>query len=165
MSESKKGELKLLPLIVGAVAGVILLIYGGTVGGELHNKESKVIEEISTYDEVKYEEALTKKIESVCAQVSGAGKVSVAVTLDGTYRAIYAQNSANGNSVKREYFLVGSGSSERALLLGYSPPEILGVAIVCTGGANSGVRAEIISLVSALLDLPTNKIYVAVAKN
>ena len=97
--------------------------------------------------------------------MQGAGSVSVAVTLDGSYRAIYAQNFADGSNSKREYFLVGSGSSEKALLLGYSPPDILGVAIVCDGGSNSKVRAEIISLVSALLDLPTNKIYVATSNN
>ena len=95
----------------------------------------------------------------------GQGNGHVAITLDGSYRAIYAQNLADGNSSKKEYFLVGSGSSEKALLLGYSPPEILGVAIVCDGGANSTVKADIISLVSALLDLPTNKIYVAASKN
>ena len=93
------------------------------------------------------------------------GATPVAVTLDGSYRAIYAQNLADGSSSKREYFLMGSGSSEKALLLGYSPPEILGVAIVCDGGSSEGVKSEIISMVSALLHLPTNKIYVAASNN
>ena len=163
--KKEKGQLKMLPVIIGAVVGVLLLIYGGTLSGSsAEENNTKVSAEISSFDEVKYEQELVRKIEDVCSRVKGAGKVSVAVTLDGSYRAIYAQNSSDGNNVKREYLLVGSGSSESALLLGYAPPEILGVGIVCTGGASDTVRAEITALVAALLDVPTNKIYVTGAK-
>ena len=166
MSEKKeKGQLKMLPVIIGGAIGVLLLIYGGTLGGgSAEEGNAAVSAEITSFDEVRYEEELVKKIEDVCSRVKGAGKVSVAVTLDGSYRAIYAQNSSDGSSVRREYQLVGSGSSESALLLGYSPPEILGVGIVCGGGENDTVRAEITALVSALLDVPTNRIYVTGAK-
>ena len=167
MSDEKKskGQLKMLPVIICAVAGILLLIYGGNIGkSSAEENNTKVSAEISAFDEKQYEELLVKKIEDVCSKVKGAGQVSVAVTLDGSYRAIYAQNSSDGSSIKREYLLVGSGSSEAALLIGYSPPEILGVGIVCAGGGNDTVRREIISLVSALLDVPTNKIYVTGAK-
>lgn len=166
MSEKKeKGQLKMLPVIIGGAIGVLLLIYGGTLGGgSAEEGNAAVSAEITSFDEARYEEELVKKIEDVCSRVKGAGKVSVAVTLDGSYRAIYAQNSSDGSSVRREYLLVGSGSSESALLLGYSPPEILGVGIVCGGGTNDTVRAEITALVSALLDVPTNRIYVTGAK-
>ena len=164
MKADKKTEPRLLSIISLAAAGVILLLFGGGLFGNGKNDSKVSAEEISGYDEVEYEMALVKKIESVCSDVRGAGRVSVAVMLDGSYKAIYAQNSADGSSVRREYLIVGSGSSEKALLLGYSPPEILGVAIVCVGGADQGVRAEIISLVSSLLHIPTNKIYVAEAK-
>ena len=166
MSEKKeKGQLKMLPVIIGGAIGVLLLIYGGTLGGgSAEEGNAAVSAEITSFDEARYEEELVKKIEDVCSRVKGAGRVSVAVTLDGSYRAIYAQNSSDGSSVRREYLLVGSGSSESALLLGYSPPEILGVGIVCGGGTNDTVRAEITALVSALLDVPTNRIYVTGAK-
>lgn len=153
-------------VIIGIVIGVILLLLGG--GGSFFSKSGETAEvssEVTEYDEIKYEEELVKKIEEICSQVKGAGKVSVAVTLDGSYRAIYAQNSSDGANVKKEYLLVGSGSNESALLVGYSPPRILGVGVVCSGGANATVRAEIISLISATLDLPTNKIYVTASKN
>ncbi len=165
MGSDKKenGKLKLIIILIGAVAGILLLLFGNSTDTK-EEREALSVSQSSVYDEAKYEEELVMKIENVCKRVKGAGEVSVAVTLDGSYRAIYAQNLADGSSSKREYFLVGSGSSEKALLLGYSPPEILGVAIVCEGGENKGVKAEIISLVSALLDLPTNKIYVASSK-
>ena len=163
--KKEKGQIKMLPVIIGAAVGILLLVYGGTIGkSSATDSNTTVSADISTFDEVKYEEELVKKIEDVCSRVKGAGKVSVAVTLDGSYRAIYAQNSSDGSSVRREYLLVGSGSSETALLLGYAPPEILGVGIVCAGGTNDTVRAEITSLVAALLDVPTNKIYVTAAR-
>ena len=162
-NETKK-EIKFLPVIIGLVAGVLLLFVGkGNPFGI--STQSVSATESGVYDEARYEAELIDQIEGVCRRVRGAGSVSVAVTLDGSYRAIYAQNFADGSNSKREYFLLGSGSSEKALLLGYSPPDILGVAIVCEGGSSSAVRAEIISLVSALLDLPTNKIYVAASNN
>lgn len=153
-------------IVIGIVIGVILLILGG--GGSFFSKKNEsadVSSEVKEYDEVKYEEELIKKIELICSQVKGAGKVSVAVTLDGSYRAIYAQNLTDGSSSKKEYLLVGSGSNESALLVGYSPPRILGVGVVCSGGVSASVRAEIIALISATLDLPTNKIYVTASKN
>ena len=161
---SKNGA-KMLPVIIGAALGVLLLIYGTSVGkSKADENNNQVSVGISAFDEGEYEQMLSKKIEDICKGVKGAGKVSVALTLDGSYRAIYAQNSSDGSSVRREYLLVGSGSSESALLLGYAPPEILGVGIVCGGGTNDMVRAEITALVSALLDVPTNRIYVTGAK-
>ena len=164
MGNEKKENVKVkfAFIIIAAALGIFLLIFGNI--GETKEVDTLSVSSLSVYDEARYEEGLVMKIESVCRKVKGAGEVKVAVTLDGSYRAIYAQNLADGNNSKCEYFLVGSGSSEKALLLGYSPPEILGVAIVCDGGEKRGVRAEIISLVSALLDLPTNKIYVAASK-
>ncbi len=165
MGNDKKenGKTRLVIILVGAIVGIFLLFLGK--GGEENQTGEALSASVgAVYDESRYEEELVMKIENVCSRVRGAGEVKVAVTLDGSYRAIYAQNLADGSSSKSEYFLLGSGSSQKALLLGYSPPEILGVAIVCEGGENRGVKAEIISLVSALLDLPTNKIYVASSK-
>ena len=153
-------------IIIGVILGIILLLLGG--GGSLFGGEKQsaaTSSEGRVYDESEYEAELIKKIEDICSQVKGAGKVSVAVTLDGSYRAIYAQNQTDGSSSKKEYLLVGSGSSESALLVGYSPPKILGVGVVCSGGVSASVRAEIIALISATLDLPTNKIYVTASKS
>ena len=162
----KKMRSKLLPVILVAVIGVFLIIYGSrdTHGGT-KSANADTGGDILSYDEARYEEELVRKIEEICREVKGAGRVKVAVTLDGSFKAIYAQNMAEGGSVRHEYLLVGSGSSEKALLLGYSPPEILGVAVVCDGGSSATVRAEMIAIISSLLDIPTNKIYVAGAKN
>ena len=162
----KKIKGKLLPVALAAALGVFLLIYGsGTSSDGAKSVNADTSRDILSYDEARYEEELVKKIEEVCREVNGAGRVKVAITLDGSFKAIYAQNTADGGSVRHEYLLVGSGSSEKALLLGYSPPEILGVAIVCDGGASATVRAEIISLISSLLDIPPTKFTLRGQKN
>lgn len=153
-------------IILGAVVGVGLLIFGSGLSGKTE-KENADEEQTQVYDEKEYEREVTEKIRQICSRVRGAGEVSVAITLNGSFKALYAQDvqsgtsSGGGGSHKSEYVLTGSGSSEKAVLIGYSPPEIKGVGIVCEGGNDAGVRAEIISLVSAAFGVPTNKIYVA----
>ena len=157
-AKSKRRYSKIYPVIFLALIGVILLILGSM--GDSGKASSESEEYFTRYDGVEYEKELTQKIEELCSSVKGAGKVRVAVTLDGSFKAIYAQDGT-----KNEYLLLGSGSNEKALLIGYAPPRILGVGIVCEGASDKGVKAEIVSLVSAFLDLPTNKIYVARLKN
>ena len=145
-------------IIIGIAAGLVLLLIGNGALDMVFPKDDAAV---STYDETAYEAALTKKIEDICSKVRGAGKVSVAVTLDGSFKSVLVQNLENNEGTqKREYVLVGSGSSESAVTVGYSPPQILGVGIVCEGGNNARVCKEIIALVSAAFDIPSNKIYV-----
>jgi len=159
MQKNKEGIDKKLIIIVGMVAGLSLLLFGNGFFGSFGAKNEDVA--VSAYDETAYEAALTKKIEDICGKVRGAGKVSVAVTLDGSFKSVLVQNLENNEGTqKREYVLVGSGSSESAVTVGYSPPKILGIGIVCEGGASATVRKEIIALISATFDLPSNKIYV-----
>ncbi len=157
--KSKKSLSKMYPLILLAAIGIILLLLGAD-NEDVRKNELSYEGYMSEYDEEAYEKKLTLKIEELCSSVRGAGKVKVALTFDGSYKAIYAQDTD-----KKEYILLGSGSNEKALLIGYEPPKILGVGIVCEGAVDRGVRAEIVSLISAFLDLPTNKIYVATLKN
>lgn len=149
-----------LILLCGCVAfGLFLLVLSGNMSDKESN-EGERSEAIVRYDEKEYEKETVEKIEELCASVNGVGSARVAVTLDGTYKAVYAVDMQTGSSVKNEHVLIGSGSSEEALLLGYTPPDILGVGIVCDGGDDPRIRAELISLVAAVFDLPTNKIYV-----
>ncbi len=161
MSEKEnKSKKNILTVFLIALGFFLLLLGNGTIS---LGDGGSVAADADAYDEKAYEEELVAKIEGICKRVKGAGEVSVAISLDGSYKAVLAQNSnyssSNGNS-EREYVLVGSGSSKSALPIGYTPPEIRGIGIVCDGGGNPSVRAEIIALISAAFDLPTNKIYV-----
>lgn len=155
---SHKLKRLLLPLI-GALAGIVLLLFGGLLGGEKQSAQSEPQGEMPSPKE--YAESLEAQIEELCAGVEGVGALEVTVSLKGTYRAIYAtdrHSSSSGN--KSTMVLVGSGSSESAVLVGYENPEIAGIGIVCEGGDRAEVRRTLISLVSAAFDVGSNKIFV-----
>ena len=166
MSENRKNgtkaslDKKTVLLAAGAILGVLLLLLGSTA----NRRESEVVngEEKVTMDPDAYARALEARIEDICAGVSGAGKVRAAVTLKGGYRAVYATDDKQSVSgTQSSTVLVGSGSSEEAILVCYENPEIAGVGIVCEGGGDAEVRARIVSLVSATFSIGMNKIFVA----
>ncbi|MBO5938183.1 MAG: hypothetical protein J6Q82_01615 [Clostridia bacterium] len=163
MSESVKigkKDKKMLLLAAGAILGILLLLVGNLSS---HREESVEQSEVSfSMDPEEYASELEAQIEELCGGVKGAGIVRATVTLKGGYRAVYAtdaKSSSTGN--QSSTVLVGSGSSEEAILVCYENPEIAGIGIVCEGGDSAEVRARIISLISATFSIGTNKIFVA----
>ncbi len=167
-NKKSKNSGKIILIVLGAVLGLFLLIFGSYAEKEDDDTDAEQAkaEEYSSLDAEKYAEEAEEKIARLCERVSGVDNVSVTVTLAGGYSAVYAQNSQSGSSgYKNEFVLTGNGSSERALLIGYSAPQISGVGIVCSGGGSPQARGEIIALVSAAFGVSSNKIYVAEGKN
>jgi len=167
MSENRiigrKWDRKMILLILGAIGGILLLVFGSLGLGSNEKKgEGEAVETYQTPDPDTYAREVEERIRSLCSQVKGAGDVMVTVSLDGGYRAVYAvdcQTSSTG--YKSSTVLIGSGSEERALLIGYENPEIAGIGIVCSGADDAAVRQSILSLVSATFDVGANKIYIA----
>lgn len=153
---SQKKKLTWLALL--ALLGIVLMLFskcGEDKAGE------QVASEPSALDPALYAEQIEEKVEALCNKIDGVSSAHAVVTLKGGYRAIYATDAQYGSSVnKSETVLIGSGSSEKALLIGYENPEIAGIGIVCSGGDDAYVRAEIISMISAAFDLGSNKIFV-----
>lgn len=149
----KKG----LWMLLLAALGVILLLFGGRISAkEVPTQDTPYS---PTEDElVLYREHIEERIQSLCQSVAGVGKVQVAVTLSGGYEAVYATEIKDGNE---EYVILGSGSSASALLLSKETPSVIGVGIVCNGGADVRVKSELTALVSAAFDVPTNRIYIS----
>lgn len=154
---SQKKKLPWIALL--ALLGIVLMLFskcGEDKAGE------QVASEPSALDPALYAEQIEEKVEALCNKIDGVSSAHAVVTLKGGYRAIYATDAQYGSSVnKSETVLIGSGSSEKALLIGYENPEIAGIGIVCSGGDDAYVRAEIISMISAAFDLGANKIFVS----
>ena len=117
-----------------------------------------------------YEVGIEQKIQKLCSCVKGAYDVKVSVYLDSGFETVYAYNeetksNANGGNTEKKYVTVGSGSDESMVCLLERMPSISGVAIVCRGGGNPIVANEIINMISAVFNLPKNKIYVTEGKN
>ena len=151
--------------LLGAAVGIVLLIFGssGTFAKESNSDEKNNTK--SDLDPAVYVAELEERITEICSRVKGAGQVRAVVTLKGGYRAVYATDAQSSSSgYKSSTVLVGSGSSEGAVLICYENPEIGGIGIVCEGGDDPTVRHAVVALVSAAFDVGTNKIYVASAK-
>ena len=95
--------------------------------------------------------------------MSGVKRCTVMISVKGGYKSYYASNqrvTQNGETrdTQKEYVTVGGGDS--ALLTEQRMPEVLGVAVVCPG-INAETEYRVMSLVSALFDVPTNRISIS----
>ncbi len=167
MSENVKKEQKsvrrfILP-IAAALLGVLLLIFGSRSEKTQAEDEPTVrLWEDGSMSASDFAAETEKKIVAICSGVEGVGEVRAVVTLSGGYRAVYAADAqSSDSSYRNETVLTGSGNSEKAILVGYEVPKIVGIGIVCTGGDDPAIRQSITLLVSAAFDVSTNKIYVA----
>ncbi len=105
-----------------------------------------------------YVDKLEAEVEALLERVDGAGGVSVLITLESDSENVYAYDSKNGS---REYLTTGNGSSESPVLLRRMTPRLRGIAVVCSGGNDPIVQQKLISLLCALFDLPSTKVFVS----
>ena len=149
---TKKG--KLLLLLMGALLGTVLLIYGSWSGNE--NKTAGKNESPVEFN--MYAEMTEKKIHELCEKVEGVSNVSVAVSFECGFKYVYAKENND-----EKYLVIGSGSSESAVRVTEEPPVIGGVGTVCKGGGNPAVQNRLINLISAAFGISSNKIYITEA--
>ena len=158
-SLKENGRLRLYLLLGCGVLGILLILFGSsTKTAEKTSTETPY--STSTDELVIYQDYLEKRIKTLCESVSGVRNVTVVVTLSGSFESVYATEWPDGNE---EYVILGSGSSAAPIYLSRSAPEIAGIGIVCSGGANDNVRRELISLLSATFHISSNRIYIAEA--
>lgn len=152
------GKRAVTAAILCALVGV-LLIFMSNCRNESSDKSAEV--GFEALDPEAYAREIEEKVEELCNKIDGVGSAYAVVTLEGGYRAIYATDSqAGGSASKKQTVTLGSGSGERALLIGYENPKIAGIGIVCSGGDDPLCRENVISVVSSAFDVSTNKIFV-----
>ena len=141
---------------------VFLLIIGAVliaVGGFLSKKNnSQNADYTGSFSYSEYEKDVEDRIAKIVSEIGGISDVSVMVTLESTVSYSYAENGKDENS---EYVTVrDKEGNESGVLISENAPGIRGVAVVCNGGDIPEKRLEIKKLVSALLGLPQNRVYV-----
>ena len=155
--DGAKRKKAIVMLVALALAGILLLALGSKDKTDDQQEAG-----FQNLDPEKYAREVEKRVETLCNKVDGASSAYAVVTLKGGYRAVYASDSQSGSgSSKRDTVIIGSGSEEKGLLLGYENPEIAGIGIVCSGGDDYNVRKNIISVVSSAFDVSSNKIFVS----
>ena len=152
MLEKLKKKGKLWIIILGAVAGVFLLLIGNGTSEQkqVEANEAKALEE--------YSQSVEKKIHEICSKVKGVSDVSVAVSFESGFEYVYAREDGG------DVVVVGSGSSKSPIRVKEKMPVIGGIGIVCKGGGDPTVQKKLLDLISAAFGVSSSKIYIAEAK-
>ncbi len=110
---------------------------------------------------------LASQIEDLVETIDGAGKTKVMITYKSYEENVYAYDK-DENTDKQgereftsEYIILDAGDKEEGMKIKTLLPEIKGVAVVCQGGKNPVIKEQIISALSALFNISSNKISVA----
>ena len=119
-----------LLMIIALGLGIIILLFSLGGNSSENTKKSRTLEE--------YKRELEAELSELCESIDGAGKCMVSVSF------------SSGESL--EYH--GSDIS------GSTPPKVLGVTVICEGGNNSRVKADICDCMMSLFDIGSNRVCV-----
>lgn len=142
-----------LAVLLGAAAMLFLLLSELFTSSEKPAAASAV-----PADEGTYRQQLEQQLSDLIAQVEGAGRTTVMITLESGEETIYALDTLSGQTQQQQtHVLLDDGT---ALAQTVCTPRVCGVAVVCEGGGDVRVAVRITELVGALLDVPSNRICV-----
>lgn len=108
-----------------------------------------------------YISTLELRLEDLIGSVEGAGRTRVMITAENGEESVYAKDmeqSADG-SWQEQHVLLGSGGAQGLIETVYVP-TVLGVAVVCEGGADAAVQLRVTQIVQALTGVGSNHITV-----
>lgn len=152
-------------VLLVALAGVVLLLWPSG-GGEKTAQAPPAAAAADPFQTA----TLERRLEQALSQISGAGEVSVVLTLKETPRQVVAQDGSateGGAQTSRDLTTVlasgGSGVQEPVLLQQLSP-AYQGALVVAQGGSDPNVRLAISGAVSALTGLGTDRISICTGK-
>lgn len=139
-------EKKRINLVVGiGVAGLLLLACSEWLPTVQEKTPSQPVQVPAEQD---YALEMETRLETLLAQMESVGRVKVMVTLENGEENVYATDSekAADGAMTTNHVLLG----KEGLLETVQTPQVLGVAVVCDGGADAGVQNRISTLVAAL---------------
>lgn len=106
-----------------------------------------------------YQQQLEQRLAALIEELDGAGRTAVMITLESGEETVYALDTLSGQTQSQEtHVLLDDGTALKQTVY---LPRVCGVAVICDGGGDVRVAARITEMLSALLDLSTNRICVA----
>jgi len=172
--KKKENNRKIL-IVLGLGAGIILIILNfftpGSNSRTNQGSNSAEIDRAKTNTAV-YVAEQEKKLCELLKRIEGVSDPFVMIVLDSSSEYIYASkqsikesNSKNGETTQREVqseliLYEDEKKAKSPVLIKEIKPKIKGVAVVCEGIGSADMQLKIINLVSTVLNLPTNKVYV-----
>ena len=172
-----KEKIKTALVVLGVCAGVLLIIlnfFGDNKNNSVgrNNINAGLKADLSRTDTESYIREQEKKICEILKRIDGVTDPFVMITIDASSEYIYASkqsikesSSKNGETTQKEVqkdiiFYENDRNSKSPILVKEIQPKIKGVAVICKGISNAETQLNIINLVSTVLNLPTNKVYV-----
>ena len=111
-----------------------------------------------------YTKDLENRLSEVLNKISGAGKISVMITLDGSPELIIAYNTEEKNNTdgsvttKKEPIIITIDGKSNPLILSEKLPAVKGVVIVAQGANDVSVRLNILNATTKLLNISANAV-------
>ncbi len=159
-----KNDRKKLMILIVALLGIILIVISCV--GEESTSDEEATQPQSDFSESEYTTVLEKRLEETVSSLYGAGRSRVMVTLECDYETVYARDGSYSkdeasSDEKSEYIIIDSEQQENGLVLKTVTPRVRGVAVLCEGGNDPYVCEQVSQMLSALLDLGSNRISVS----
>lgn len=165
ISNLKKGRNIKIVVIMG-LAGIFLIMFSELFwSGEEKQKEKNIEVESISGNYENYVHDIENQLKRILEKIDGVGKTEVMVTVVGTEEYIYAEEEKikkgeNDSSEEKQYVIIGSNGDKQALLKKIVSPEISGVVIICEGGDSNIIKERVYNTISAVLNIPSQRIYV-----
>jgi stage III sporulation protein AG len=166
VNQNKSKNIKIFAGL-GLAAGVFLVLLSFISPGESNNKPQEM--NLSRIDSETYVRNQEDKLKEILNRIEGVSDPFVMITLDSSSEQIFAvkentkeNSSRNGETVQKEIStdIIFYGDDRSPILIKEIQPKIKGVAVICKGISNAEIQMRIINLVSTVLNLPTNRVYV-----
>lgn len=172
LSEKTRFDKKVLCIIAVGLAGMLLLLLSEMPAAQkskqASNEETTVLAPVTKED---YAVRIENDLTGIISSIKGAGKTRVMVTLessgeevylyDRSYRSDKNSNSGISSNEENKYIIIEGENGENGIVAKTVEPRIRGVAVVCEGAGTASVRSEIISAVTALLDISSARVSVS----
>ncbi len=166
-------------LFLIGIGGIFLIFLSDFLFSAQNNSSAQTQDNISTYEQTVqqadvYIDSVEKELVQIIKSVHGVGNVNVMITLENPGQTIYAQSeksttesiySEDGTTDEKtqyesEYTIINGNNGDVPIIQMQILPDIKGVAIVCEGGDDITVISHVTELVSVVLGVSTNRIFV-----
>ena len=158
-------DLKNKKIYLVIAASVVILLVLLLIGDNSEKINTETLTEKSQ-EQTRTEKETEEELKKIISQIKGVSNVNVMITFCSSGEYIYAENSKSENngdkySVNSEIVLYESvNGNDEGLVVSVKNPDISGVAVVCSGGDNLTIKAEITKLVTSLFGIGSDRVYV-----
>lgn len=161
-------------ILVVVLASLVLLIWFVDFDRDSDKSENAYTSGISST--TAYAQELENRLKIALSSISGAGRVTVMITLDGTVEKILAMtsdsktsttsntttggstNTTSTTTTSSEPVIIKDGGISNPIVLSEIMPDIKGVIVVAEGADNVRVKLDLLKAVQALLNVKSSQI-------